>query len=68
MQCGHSVKNLEVLNLNGCQKISDMGIDFITYNCPKLMVFSIYWNVRYFVLCFELKYMHCFALIRSRLK
>ncbi|KAL8467419.1 hypothetical protein ACS0TY_030892 [Phlomoides rotata] len=45
-KCGHSIKNLEVLNLNGCQKISDMGIEFITYNCPKLKVFSIYWNVR----------------------
>ncbi|KAL6523759.1 hypothetical protein OROGR_017362 [Orobanche gracilis] len=44
--CGHSIKNLEVLNLNGCQKISDMGIEFITCNCPKLKVFSIYWNVR----------------------
>ncbi|KAL6534588.1 hypothetical protein OROGR_013263 [Orobanche gracilis] len=45
-KCGHSIKNLEVLNLNGCQKISDMGIEFITCNCPKLKVFSIYWNVR----------------------
>ncbi|GER39933.1 F-box family protein [Striga asiatica] len=45
-KCGHSVNNLEILNLNGCQKISDMGIDFITCNSPKLMVFSIYWNVR----------------------
>ncbi|KAL0316892.1 UNVERIFIED_CONTAM: F-box protein [Sesamum radiatum] len=44
--CGQSVKNLEVLNLNGCQKISDLGIEFITYNCSKLKVFSIYWNVR----------------------
>ncbi|KAL0334240.1 UNVERIFIED_CONTAM: F-box protein [Sesamum angustifolium] len=45
-KCGQSVKNLEVLNLNGCQKISDLGIEFITYNCSKLKVFSIYWNVR----------------------
>ncbi|KAK4489681.1 hypothetical protein RD792_000314 [Penstemon davidsonii] len=44
--CGRSTGNLEVLNLNGCQKISDVGIDFITYNCPKLKVFSIYWNIR----------------------
>ncbi|KAK6117516.1 hypothetical protein DH2020_048736 [Rehmannia glutinosa] len=45
-KCGHSIRNLEVLNLNGCQKISDTGIELITYNCPKLKVFSIYWNVR----------------------
>ncbi|KAK4489683.1 hypothetical protein RD792_000316 [Penstemon davidsonii] len=45
-ECGRSTGNLEVLNLNGCQKISDVGIDFITYNCPKLKVFSIYWNIR----------------------
>ncbi|KAL7134070.1 hypothetical protein ABFS83_11G002600 [Erythranthe nasuta] len=45
-KCGHSVKNIEVLNLNGCQKISDVGIDLITYNSPILKVFSIYWNVR----------------------
>ncbi|KAK6126844.1 hypothetical protein DH2020_039405 [Rehmannia glutinosa] len=44
--CGHCIRNLEVLNLNGCQKISDTGIELITYNCPKLKVFSIYWNVR----------------------
>ncbi|XP_073034930.1 F-box protein At3g58530-like [Primulina eburnea] len=44
--CRNSVGNLEVLNLNGCQKISDAGIDFITFNSPKLKDFSIYWNVR----------------------
>ncbi|XP_051148560.1 F-box protein At3g58530 [Andrographis paniculata] len=45
-KCGKSLKNLEVLNLNGCQKISDVGIEFITSNCPKLKIFSIYWNIR----------------------
>ncbi|KAG6397248.1 hypothetical protein SASPL_143414 [Salvia splendens] len=45
-KCGNSVKNVETLNLNGCQKISDIGIGFITSNCSKLKVFSIYWNVR----------------------
>lgn len=45
-KCGHSIKNIEILNLNGCQKISDVGIEFITCNCPKLKVFSIYWNIR----------------------
>ncbi|GFP79836.1 F-box protein at3g58530 [Phtheirospermum japonicum] len=45
-KCGHSIKNLEILNLNGCQKISDTGIEFIICSCPKLEVFSIYWNVR----------------------
>ncbi|PIN07811.1 hypothetical protein CDL12_19630 [Handroanthus impetiginosus] len=45
-KCGNSVKSLEILNMNGCQKISDMGIEFITSCCPKLKAFSIYWNVR----------------------
>ncbi|CAN8279916.1 unnamed protein product [Cochlearia groenlandica] len=38
--------SLECLNLNGCQKISDSGIEAVTSICPKLKVFSIYWNVR----------------------
>ncbi|GLT88354.1 hypothetical protein SLE2022_063840 [Rubroshorea leprosula] len=41
-----SLQSLECLNLNGCQKISDKGIEAITSTCPKLKVFSIYWNVR----------------------
>ncbi|XP_002531168.2 F-box protein At3g58530 isoform X2 [Ricinus communis] len=41
-----SLQNLESLNLNGCQKISDKGIEAITSACPNLKVFSIYWNVR----------------------
>ncbi|KAG0481922.1 hypothetical protein HPP92_010006 [Vanilla planifolia] len=40
------LQNLESLNLNGCQKISDIGIEAITSACPKLRVFSIYWNVK----------------------
>ncbi|XP_042022234.1 F-box protein At3g58530-like isoform X3 [Salvia splendens] len=45
-KCGNSVMNVETLNLNGCQKISDIGIGFVTSNCSRLKVFSIYWNVR----------------------
>ncbi|KAK9725634.1 hypothetical protein RND81_05G158700 [Saponaria officinalis] len=45
-RCANSLQNLEVLNLNGCQKISDKGVDEITSACPELRVFSIYWNVR----------------------
>ncbi|XP_031266639.1 F-box protein At3g58530-like [Pistacia vera] len=45
-KCLGSLQNLESLNLNGCQKISDKGIEIITTACPKLKVFSIYWNVR----------------------
>ncbi|KAJ0028512.1 hypothetical protein Pint_36350 [Pistacia integerrima] len=45
-KCLGSLQNLESLNLNGCQKISDKGIEIITSACPKLKVFSIYWNVR----------------------
>ncbi|KAK1365419.1 hypothetical protein POM88_040980 [Heracleum sosnowskyi] len=41
-----SVQNLEHLNLNGCQKITDKGVEAITAACPKLKSFSIYWNVR----------------------
>ncbi|XVE96168.1 hypothetical protein REPUB_Repub02eG0198400 [Reevesia pubescens] len=45
-KCSDSLQGLESLNLNGCQKISDKGIETITSYCPKLKVFSIYWNVR----------------------
>ncbi|XP_020589584.1 F-box protein At3g58530 [Phalaenopsis equestris] len=40
------LQHLEYLNLNGCQKISDNGIEAVTIACPKLRVFSIFWNVR----------------------
>ncbi|KAF5474015.1 hypothetical protein F2P56_005956 [Juglans regia] len=46
IKCLDSLQNLECLNLNGCQKISDKGIEAITNACPTLKVFSIYWNVR----------------------
>ncbi|CAI9100987.1 OLC1v1038191C1 [Oldenlandia corymbosa var. corymbosa] len=45
-KCADSLKSLESLNLNSCQKISDKGIDLITSICPKLTAFSLYWNVR----------------------
>ncbi|XP_076942572.1 F-box protein At3g58530 [Bidens hawaiensis] len=45
-QFSGSLKNLEHLNLNGCQKISDKGIEDITKASPSLKIFSIYWNVR----------------------
>ncbi|KAK1412861.1 hypothetical protein QVD17_34430 [Tagetes erecta] len=45
-QFSGSLKNLEHLNLNGCQKISDSGIEAITKAAPSLKIFSIYWNVR----------------------
>ncbi|GAB2295450.1 hypothetical protein Dimus_029617 [Dionaea muscipula] len=41
-----SLQHLEMLNLNGCQKIFDKGLEAITYISPSLKVFSIYWNVR----------------------
>ena len=47
LQCFDSLENLEVLNLNSCQKISDKGVQDITSACANLKVFSIYWNVRY---------------------
>lgn len=43
---GDSLGNLKFLNLNGCQKISDRGVEDITSTCPKLTGFSIYWNLR----------------------
>uniref|UniRef100_M4CT59 F-box domain-containing protein n=1 Tax=Brassica campestris TaxID=3711 RepID=M4CT59_BRACM len=42
--CHDALSSLECLNLNGCQKISDSGIEAITSICPKLKVISIYWN------------------------
>lgn len=45
-KCEDSLLDLEILNLNGCQRISDKGIEVVTNTCPKLKVFSIYWNVR----------------------
>ncbi|XP_021721605.1 F-box protein At3g58530-like [Chenopodium quinoa] len=45
-KCSSSLQNLEILNLNGCQKISDQGVEAITSACPSMRVFSIYWNVR----------------------
>ncbi|XP_057546128.1 F-box protein At3g58530 [Amaranthus tricolor] len=45
-KCPSSLMNLEILNLNGCQKISDKGVEAITSACSHLRVFSIYWNLR----------------------
>ncbi|CAJ1967385.1 unnamed protein product [Sphenostylis stenocarpa] len=45
-KCFNSLQSLESLNLNGCQKIWDTGIEAITSCCPQLKSFSIYWNVR----------------------
>ncbi|KAL5067470.1 hypothetical protein RYX36_018357 [Vicia faba] len=45
-KCFDSLRSLESLNLNVCQKISDTGIEAITSCCPQLKNFSIYWNVR----------------------
>ncbi|XP_020092764.1 F-box protein At3g58530 [Ananas comosus] len=39
------LQDLETLNLNACQKISDKGIDAITSISPNLRALSIYWNV-----------------------
>ncbi|KAH7661863.1 F-box and leucine-rich repeat protein 2/20 [Dioscorea alata] len=41
-----SLHGLESLNLNGCQKITDKGIEAVTSCCPNLKAFFIYWNVR----------------------
>lgn len=45
-KCSDALKSLDSLNLNVCQKISDIGIEAITCCCAQLKVFSIYWNVR----------------------
>ncbi|KAF3579047.1 hypothetical protein DY000_02032321 [Brassica cretica] len=45
-QCQNALLSLKCLNLNGCQKISDGGIEAITSICPNLKAISIYWNVR----------------------
>lgn len=38
--------SLQTLNLNGCQKISDKGVEAMTSVCPGLRELSMYWNVR----------------------
>ncbi|XP_031503179.1 F-box protein At3g58530 [Nymphaea colorata] len=43
---GKLLEDLQCLNLNGCQKISDDGVEAITSVCPKLQAFFIYWNMR----------------------
>ncbi|WZZ52049.1 hypothetical protein YC2023_052156 [Brassica napus] len=43
-QCQNALLSLKCLNLNGCQKISDGGIEAITSICPNLKAISIYWN------------------------
>ncbi|XP_042406315.1 F-box protein At3g58530-like isoform X3 [Zingiber officinale] len=43
---GKVLQGLQHLNLNGCQKISDVGIEAITSCCPQLREFYLYWNVR----------------------
>ncbi|XP_010243424.1 PREDICTED: F-box protein At3g58530 [Nelumbo nucifera] len=45
-KCMEALQDLESLNLNGCQKISDKGFEAVTSACLKLKVLSIYWNVR----------------------
>uniref|UniRef100_A0A0D9VEV3 F-box/LRR-repeat protein 15-like leucin rich repeat domain-containing protein n=1 Tax=Leersia perrieri TaxID=77586 RepID=A0A0D9VEV3_9ORYZ len=40
-----SLQELELLNLNACQKVSDKGIEAITSLCPNLQALSIYWIV-----------------------
>ncbi|KAM3346659.1 hypothetical protein ACQJBY_020940 [Aegilops geniculata] len=39
------LEELELLNLNACQKISDTGIGAATSLCPNLRALSIYWIV-----------------------
>ncbi|KAI0529766.1 hypothetical protein KFK09_002324 [Dendrobium nobile] len=53
------VRHLESLNLNGCQKISDKGIEAVTIACPKLRIFSIYWNVRVTDMSIKFLVKHC---------
>ncbi|KAH9292508.1 hypothetical protein KI387_042305, partial [Taxus chinensis] len=43
---GMSLQKLNHLNLNGCQKVTDNGVEAVTLVCPKLKSLSIYWNVR----------------------
>uniref|UniRef100_A0ACD5Z554 Uncharacterized protein n=2 Tax=Avena sativa TaxID=4498 RepID=A0ACD5Z554_AVESA len=39
------LEELEFLNLNACQRISDKGIEAVTSLCPNLRALSIYWIV-----------------------
>ncbi|XP_003572520.1 F-box protein At3g58530 [Brachypodium distachyon] len=42
---GIVLEELEFMNLNACQKISDKGIEAVTSLCPNLRALSIYWIV-----------------------
>ncbi|PKA63837.1 F-box protein [Apostasia shenzhenica] len=57
------LQNLESLNLNGCQKISDKGIEAVASACPNLRILSIYWNVRVTDLSIKYLVMHCKRII-----
>ncbi|KAJ7552433.1 hypothetical protein O6H91_06G054800 [Diphasiastrum complanatum] len=39
-------KDLQVLNLNACQRITDAGVKAVTSTCNYLKSFSIYWNLK----------------------
>eukprot|EP00250_Pteridium_aquilinum_P004190 c14419_g1_i1 orf=152-1207(-) len=39
-------KEIQSINLNACQKITDLGLEVVARSCPKLKCFSIYWNLR----------------------
>ncbi|EIE22613.1 RNI-like protein [Coccomyxa subellipsoidea C-169] len=37
--------NLEEINLNGCQKVTDRGVAELVRACPSLTAISLYWNL-----------------------
>ncbi|KAI5059210.1 hypothetical protein GOP47_0025529 [Adiantum capillus-veneris] len=39
-------RELRSLNLNACQKITDLGLMVVARSCPGLKHFSIYWNLK----------------------
>ncbi|KAH7442347.1 hypothetical protein KP509_03G083900 [Ceratopteris richardii] len=39
-------RDVQRINLNACQKITDSGLSVIAKSCPKLKWFSIYWNLK----------------------
>lgn len=51
-QRNHCLQEIQSINLNACQKITDLGLKLVARSCPKLKCFSIYWNLRWVSLHF----------------
>lgn len=46
LECLEGKKEIQSVNLNACQRITDIGVQIVAKSCPKLNSFSLYWNLR----------------------